>query len=74
MTAAPRLDDRTVLELLAGILEVDPDDVEKALEEQGYQSDFNQATEVTDDGAEQVPAGNREPVAEIGQSDGQTAL
>lgn len=28
MTAAPRLDDRTVLELLAGILDVDPDEVE----------------------------------------------
>ena len=74
MTAAPRLDDRTVLELLAGILEVDPDEVEKALEEQGYQADFNRATEVDDDGAEQVPAGNREPAAESGQSDGQTAL
>ena len=74
MTAAPRLDDRTVLELLAGILEVDPDEVEKALEEQGYQSDFNQATEVDDDGAEQVPAGNRKPAAEGGQGDGQTAL
>lgn len=74
MTAAPRLDDRTVLELLAGILEVDPDEVEKALEEQGYQSDFNQATEVTDDGAEQVPAGNRGSAAESGQGDGQTAL
>ncbi|MDW8777350.1 phage portal protein [Streptococcus suis] len=74
MTAAPRLDDRTVLELLAGILEVDPDEVEKALEEQGYQSDFNQVTEVDDDGAEQVPAGNRDPAAESGQSDGQTAL
>ncbi len=74
MTAAPRLDDRTVLELLAGILEVDPDEVEKALEEQGYQADFNQATEVTDDGAEQVPAGNRKPAAEGGQGDGQTAL
>ena len=74
MTAAPRLDDRTVLELLAGILEVDPDEVEKALEEQGYQADFNQFTEVTDDGAEQVPAGNRKPAAEGGQGDGQTAL
>lgn len=74
MTAAPRLDDRTVLELLSSILEVDPDEVEKALEEQGYQSDFNQATEVDDDGAEQVPAGNREPAEEGGQSDGQTAL
>lgn len=74
MTAAPRLDDRTVLELLASILEVDPDEVEKALEEQGYQSDFNQATEVTDDGAEQVPAGNRGSAAESGQGDGQTAL
>lgn len=74
MTAAPRLDDRTVLELLAGILDVDPDEVEKALEEQGYQADFNQATEVTDDGAEQVPAGNRKPAAEGGQGDGQTAL
>lgn len=74
MTAAPRLDDRTVLELLAGILEVDPDEVEKALEEQGYQADFNQATEVDDDGAEQVPAGNREPAAESGQGDGQTTL
>ena len=74
MTAAPRLDDRTVLELLAGILEVDPDEVEKALEEQGYQADFNQSTEVTDDGAEQVPAGNRKPAAEGGQGDGQTAL
>ena len=74
MTAAPRLDDRTVLELLAGVLEVDPDEVEKALEEQGYQSDFNQATEVDNDGAEQVPAGNRKPAAESGQSDGQTAL
>jgi SPP1 family phage portal protein len=74
MTAAPRLDDRTVLELLAGILEVDPDEVEKELEEQGYQADFNQSTEVTDDGAEQVPAGNRKPAAEGGQGDGQTAL
>lgn len=74
MTAAPRLDDRTVLVLLASILEVDPDEVEKALEEQGYQSDFNQATEVDDDGAEQVPAGNRKPAAEGGQGDGQTAL
>jgi SPP1 family phage portal protein len=74
MTAAQRLDDRTVLELLAGILEVDPDEVEKALEEQGYQTDFNQSTEVTDDEAEQIPTGNREPVAESGQSDGQTTL
>ena len=74
MTAAPRLDDRTVLELLAGILEVDPDEVEKSLEEQGYQTDFNQATEVDDDGAEQIPTGNRKPVAEGGQGDGQTAL
>ena len=74
MIAAPRLDDRTVLELLAGILEVDPDEVEKALEEQGYQADFNQATEVDNDGAEQVPAGNRKPAAEGGQGDGQTAL
>ena len=74
MIAAPRLDDRTVLELLAGILEVDPDEVEKDLEEHGYQSDFNQATEVDDDGAEQVPAGNRKPAAESGQGDGQTAL
>ena len=74
MTAAPRLDDRTVLELLAGILEVDPDEVEKALEKQGYQADFNQVTEVDDDGAEQIPAGNREPAAEGGQGDGQTAL
>ena len=74
MTAASRLDDRTVLKLLASILEVDPDEVEKALEEQGYQADFNQATEVTDDGAEQIPTGNREPVAENGQSDGQTTL
>lgn len=54
MTSAPRFDDRTVLELLAGILEVDPDEVE-ALEEQGYQTDFNQSTEVTDDGAGQIP-------------------
>ena len=74
MTAASRLDDRTVLELLAGILEVDPDEVEKSLEEQGYQTDFNQFTEVTDDGAEQIPTGNRKPAAEGGQGDGQTAL
>ena len=74
MIAAPRLDDRTVLELLAGILDVDPDEVEKALEEQGYKSDFNQSTEVDDGGAEQVPEGNRKPAAEGGQGDGQTAL
>ena len=74
MIAAPRLDDRTVLELLAGILEVDPDEVERALEEHGYQSDFNQATEVDNDGAEQVPAGNRGFATESGQGDGQTAL
>lgn len=67
MTAAPRLDDKTVLELLAGILEVDPDEVEKKLEEQSYQSDFNQVTEVDDDGAEQVPTGNRESADESGQ-------
>ena len=74
MTAAPRLDDRTVLELLAGILEVDPDEVEKALEEQGYQSDFNQATEVGDGEAQQVSTGNRGSANASGQSDGQTAL
>ncbi|MGT2755383.1 phage portal protein [Streptococcus ovis] len=70
MTAAPRLDDRTVLELLAGVLEVDPDEVEKALEEQGYKSDFNQSTEVEDGGAEQVPEGDREPAGQVGQADG----
>lgn len=74
MTAAPRLDDRTILELLTNILDVDPDEVEKALEEQGYKSDFNQSTEVDDGGAEQVPEGNRKPAAEGGQGDGQTAL
>lgn len=61
MTAAPRLDDNTTLELLAGVLEVDVESIKKALEEQDYQDDFNQMTEAVDDQAEQVPAGNREP-------------
>lgn len=65
MTAAPRLDDRTVLELLADILEVDPDEVEKSLEEQSYNSDFNQKTEVVDDGIEQIPTGNRKPAEKL---------
>lgn len=69
MTAAPRLDDRTVLELLANILEVDADDVDKALEEQGYADDM----EVEDDGAEQVPEGDREPSNESGQEDNEEA-
>lgn len=69
MTVAPRLDDRTVLELLAEILEVDPDEVEKALGEQAYKSDFNQMTEVDDDGTKPIPTGNREPIDEVGQED-----
>ena len=69
MTAAPRLDDRTVLELLAEILEIDPDEVEKALGEQAYKSDFNQTTEVNDDGTESIPTGNRESTGEGGQED-----
>lgn len=65
MTAAPRLDDKTVLKLLADILGVDPDEVEKALEEQGYNGDFNQQTEVDDDGTQQVSNGNRGAVKEV---------
>lgn len=69
MTAAPRLDDRTVLELLAEILEIDPDEVEKALGEQVYKSDFNQTTEVDDDETEPISTGNRESAGEGGQED-----
>ena len=65
MTAAPRLDDKTVLKLLADILGVDPDEVEKALEEQGYNGDFNQQTEVGDDGTQQVSNGNRGAIKEV---------
>lgn len=60
LASAPRLDDRTVLELLAGVLEVDPDEVEKKLEESEYQVDGE---------AEQVPTGDRGPVEKVGQAD-----
>lgn len=74
MTAAPRLDDQTVLNLLADILEVDAEEVQKALEEQGYQGDMNQMTEVSDVGIEQVPAGDRGPAEAVGQDNGQAPV
>lgn len=74
MTAAPRLDDQTVLNLLADILEVDAEEVQEALGEQGYQGDMNQMTEVLDDRAEQVPAGNRRPAEAVGQDNGQAPV
>ncbi|WP_153053333.1 phage portal protein, partial [Streptococcus suis] len=57
LDAAPRLDSRTVLELLAGILEIDPDEVEKALDEEEYRGDLEQDTEV-EDGVEPVSEGD----------------
>ncbi|PCH13877.1 Phage portal protein, SPP1 Gp6-like [Streptococcus parauberis] len=74
MTAAPRLDDQTVLNLLADILEVDAEEVQEALGEQGYQGDMNLMTEVLDDRAEQVPAGNRRPAEAVGQDNGQAPV
>lgn len=74
MTAAPRLDDQTVLNLLADILEVDAEEVQEALGEQGYQGDMNQMTEVLDDRAEQVPTGNRRPAEAVGQDNGQAPV
>lgn len=74
MTAAPRLDDQTVLNLLADILEVDAEEVQEALGEQGYQGDMNQMTEVLDDRAEQVPAGNRRSAEAVGQDNGQAPV
>lgn len=59
LDASSKLDQRTVLNLLAEVLEIDPDEVEKALEEEGYTSDFVKETEV-EDGSEPVPEGNRE--------------
>ncbi|MTW31040.1 phage portal protein, partial [Streptococcus pneumoniae] len=64
MTASTRLDDKTVLKTLCEILEVDFEEVERLLEEQGYKGDFNQNSEVTDDGVEQVSVGNRVPAKE----------
>ncbi|HGP9522898.1 TPA: phage portal protein [Streptococcus pneumoniae] len=64
MTASTRLDDKTVLKTLCEILEVDFEEVERLLEEQGYKGDFNQNSEVTDDGVEQVSVGNRVPAEE----------
>ncbi len=57
LDAAPRLDSRTVLELLAGILEIDPDEVEQALEEEEYQGNLAIDTEV-EDGVEPVSEGD----------------
>lgn len=57
LDAAHRLDSRTVLELLAGILEIDPDEVEKALDEEEYRGDLEQDTEV-EDGVEPVSEGD----------------
>ncbi|HGK9184821.1 TPA: phage portal protein [Streptococcus pneumoniae] len=64
MTASTRLDDKTVLKTLCEILEVDFAEVERLFDEQGYKGDFNQNSEVTDDGVEQVSAGNRVPAEE----------
>ncbi|NGL84146.1 phage portal protein [Streptococcus equi] len=67
MTAATRLDDRTVLELLADVLQVDADDVEKKLDEQNYHADFNRQTEVIDVGVEQISEGDRDTPVESRQ-------
>lgn len=69
LDASSKLDQRTTLELLAEVLAIDPDEVEKALEEEGYVGDL-----VAEVDHEPVPEGDRTAPGFAGQADQQESL
>lgn len=69
LDASSKLDQRTTLELLAEVLAIDPDEVEKALEEEGYVGDL-----VAEVDHEPVPEGDRTAPDFAGQADQQESL